>query len=615
MQLRILTTAIALSLPACVLAQTPNPTDLDRVTVTGTRTAVTIDQSLSAVEVIDRDEIDRSQAYSLPQLLRGRAGINLVNQGGLGKLTTLFLRGTESDQTLFLIDGVRIGSAASGLAALQDIPIDSIERIEIVRGPRSSLYGSDAIGGVIQIFTRRDRGAATPHLALTAGSYDLRQASAGIGGGGAHGWYGIDAAYQRTDGINACNVATPTPYSGGCFIATPQPDRDGYRNRSLSLRGGIDVTDALTLEGHALRAEGHNDYDGDFVDHSDIVQQVVGGSAKWQVTNAVKLQFTGGRNVDASDNFLGTTAKGSFSTNRDSATLQGDVTLAPQQLLTFGLDWLHDSIASDTPYDVVARGNRAGFAQYQGRIGRNDLQASVRRDDNDQFGGHNTGSVAWGIDAARGLRFTASAGTAFKAPTFNELYYPYYGNSRLRPESSRSIELGVAQHQANWHWKLNAYQTTIDDLITYDSTIFAANNLDRARIRGAELTAGATLAGWDVSAQTSFVDPRNRSSSNFDNLLPRRARQSARIDLDRAFGRWRLGASGIAEGGRYDDVPNTLHVGGYATLDLRAEYRLRPAWTLQAALRNAFDREYETAAFYNQPGREVSVSLRWRPTQ
>jgi vitamin B12 transporter len=613
MQLRILTTALALSLPACALAQN-DATDLDQITVTGTRTAVTVDQSLSAVEVIDREEIERSQAHSLPQLLRGRAGINLVNQGGLGKLTTLFMRGTESDQTLFLVDGVRIGSATSGLASLQDIPVEQIERIEIVRGPRSSLYGSEAIGGVIQIFTRRGVEGIHPHLRAGVGSHGLREASAGIDVGSARGWFGVDGSWQKTDGINACNVATPSPFSGGCYITTPQPDRDGYRNASVSVHGGVKPSDTLTLEANALRSEGHNKYDSnpDFglPDNSDTVQQVVGAKVRYVPSDRFTLQFTAGRNVDASNDFLGHAFTDRFDSTRDSATLQGDIGLAKGQLLTVGLDWLRDRAEILLPFN---RGNRAGFVQYQGHVGRSDFEASLRHDDNDQFGGHDTGGLAWGIDASHGMRVTASIGTAFKTPTFNELYYPYYGNPDLRPETSRSVEVGVGQRQSVWHWRLDAYQTTINQLISYDATQFRANNIDSARIRGAELTAGATLAGWDVTGQASYVDPRNRGGDNFDKLLARRARQSARVDLDRAFGAWRVGGSWIAEGGRYDDAANTLHVGGYSTLDLRAEYSLHHDWMLQGEVRNLLDREYETAAFYNQPGREFAVSVRWRP--
>jgi vitamin B12 transporter len=610
----MLSAALALSLPASALAQT-TATELDEVTVTGSRTAVTVDASLSPVEIIDREAIERSQAQSLPELLRGRAGVNLSNQGGAGKLTTLFLRGSESDHVLVLIDGIRIGSSTSGLVSFQDLPLAMIDRIEIVRGPRSSLYGSDAIGGVIQIFTRRDRGAATPHAAFTAGSHDLRGASAGIGGSGSRGWYGIDAAYQRTDGINACNVATPTPFSGGCFIGAAQPDRDGYRNRSLSLRGGLDATDAFSIEGHALRVEGHNDYDGDFVDSSDVVQQVVGGRAQWQATGAFKLQLTAGRNVDASDNFLGATPNGFFSTHRDSATLQGDVTLAPHHLLTLGVDWLRDSVDSDTPYDEQARGNRAAFAQYQGNVGAHDLQASLRRDDNDQFGSHTTGSAAWGRDFGAGWRATAGYGTAFKAPTFNELYYPFFGNAALRPESSRSWEAGIAYRAQHGHWRLDGFSTRVDDLIAYDASIFLPNNIDRARLRGAELGFGSALAGWDLDASVSWLDPRNRSGNDAGKLLPRRARQTARLDLDRGFGRFHLGVTGIVEGTRFDDIANTRRLGGYATLDLRAQYALASDWSVQARVANVFDRDYQTAAFYNQPGREVSVSLRWQPVQ
>jgi vitamin B12 transporter len=194
-----------LGLPGAAFAQAA--TDLDEVIVTATRTAITVDDALAAVEVIDSEEIARSQARSLPELLRGRAGVNLVNQGGVGKLTTLFLRGSESDHVLVLVDGVRIGSATSGLAAFQDLPIDQIDRVEVVRGPRSSLYGSEAIGGVIQVFTRRSRAGVTPHFKLGSGSNGLREANGGLDIGFARGWFGVDYNHQSSDGIHACRGA------------------------------------------------------------------------------------------------------------------------------------------------------------------------------------------------------------------------------------------------------------------------------------------------------------------------------------------------------------------------------------------------------------------------
>ena len=304
--------------------------DLDEVVVTATRTAVTVDQSLAAVEVIDREQIERSQAHSLPELLRGRAGINLSNQGGAGKLTTLFLRGTESDHVLVLVDGVRIGSSTSGLAAFQDLPLatDRAHRDRARPALEPVRLGSDRRRDP-DLHPPRHAAATTPRFALTAGSHGLRA------GQRRHrrrrrrvGWYGIDAAYQRTDGINACDVATPTRCSGGCFISTPQPDRDGYRNRSLSLRGGINAGDALTFEGHALRAEGHNDFDGDYV--RQLRRGAAGG--RRQRANGRRRTHSSCSSPPAATSMRPTSSSatrsmGYFSTDRDSATLQGDLAL------------------------------------------------------------------------------------------------------------------------------------------------------------------------------------------------------------------------------------------------------------------------------------------------
>lgn len=622
MSLRVsfLAVAVAAALPLSVSAQSA-AVDLDTVVVTGTRTALTVDDSLAAVEVIDRDEIARSQARSLPELLRGRAGISLVNQGGLGKLTTLFMRGAESDHTLFLVDGVRVGSATSGLTAITDLPVELIERVEIVRGPRSSLYGSEAIGGVIQVFTRRGATGVTPRLRLGGGSHGLREVGAGVDLGFDRGWFGADYNHQSVDGFNACRGAG-FPVFAGCFMDEPDPDADGYENNALSLRAGFRPTDALTIEAQGLRAEGNNAYDADpmwgLPDESDTVQQVVGGSVRYAPGERVALKLTAGRNTDRSDNSRDGSAISFFESTRDSATLQGDFGVGAAQLLTLGYDWARDrgSVGDAFSGYAAERGNRAGFAQYQGAFGTHDLQASLRRDDNDQFGGHTTGGLAWGMDFGPGLRLTANAGTAFKAPSFNELYFPFFGNPELLPETSESAELGLGQRRGDWRWQLNAFETRIDDLITYDTAIASANNLEQARIRGAELTGGLALAGWDVGLSASWVDPRNRSpGANFDRLLPRRARTSARLDLDRGFGDLRLGASVVGEGERYDDVANTLRLSGYATLDLRAEYALSPAWTLQARVANAFDRDYETAAYYVQPGRTFALALRYAPAR
>jgi vitamin B12 transporter len=608
-----LSLAIAAVLPGTAFAANADAGDeLDEVVVTATRTAVTTDAALAPVEVIGRDEILRAQATSLADLLRGRAGINITNQGGDGKLTTMFVRGSESDHVLVLIDGVRVGSATSGLVSFQDLPVSLIDRIEIVRGPRSSLYGSEAIGGVIQIFTRRDRGDASFRFHAGAGSHGRREGGIGIGGGSERGWFGLDAGFKRTDGIDACRGAG-FPVFAGCFV-DGQTDRDGYTQHAFSLRGGVNIGDSVVLQGHGLRVSGENEYDGSFVDNSDIVQQVVGATLKWQAGERVAVQFAAGSNKDESENFLGTVSAGEFATQRDSASVQADFTLAERQVLTAGLDWLRDRVDSDTGYDDTRRSNRAVFAQYQGGFGAHDLQLAVRRDDNDQFGGKTTGSAAWGMGFAEHWRVTASYGTAFKAPTFNELYFPFFGNPDLRPEHSKTFDLGLAWRGERTRVALNAFETRVDDLIAYDGSIFLPNNIEKTRLRGAELQVDTAVFGWNIVGAASWLDPENRAPGLNDGKdLPRRARETARIDVDRAFGDFSVGLTGVANGERYDDLGNTRRVDGFATLDLRAEYRFAQHWTLQARVANVFDEQYETTSFYNQPGRTWSLMLRFQP--
>lgn len=617
----LLATACALALPTAAFAQQaathPAATDLDEVVVTATRTPTALSSAIAPTQVIDREEIERSQARDLTDLLRGRAGIDVANQGGAGKLSTVFMRGTESDHVLVLVDGVRIGSATAGLAAFQDLPIDQIDRVEIVRGPRSSLYGSEAIGGVIQVFTRRDTAGITPRARIGAGSHGLREASAGIGGKAGRGWFGVDAAYQRTDGINACR-GDGTLFRG-CF--TDEPDRDGYRNRSLNLRGGVDLTDTLVLEAHALRAQAFNEYDGSIFggNEADNVQQVAGGKLAFTPGDAFKLTVQAGRAYDKSDTYFNAHDRtprsyvGAFDTRRDTASAQADIGLSAGHLLTLGADWQRDAVQSDTAYAVTDRDNVAAFAQYQGRFGAHRLQASLRRDDNEQFGGATTGGLGWGMDLGDGLSLRASYGTGFKAPTFNDLYFPFGGNAALDPERSKSANVGIVQARGAWRWSLDAYQTRIDDLIALD-TAFVPRNIARARIRGAEFTAGTTLAGWDLSTQLAYTDPRNQSPGSSDgNLLPRRARATGRIDLDRAFGDLRLGLTARAAGSRYDNAANTARLGGYGTLDLRAAWAFHPDWSLEARATNLLDKRYETVQYYNQPGREYGLALRWSP--
>jgi len=574
--------------------------------------------------VITRDEIERLQPSSLPDLLRGMPGISLSSNGGAGKATSVFLRGTESDHTLVLIDGVKVGSATSGGAALQDIPVEQVERIEIVRGPFSSLYGSEALGGVIQIFTRRPHAAFSPSFSAGVGSYDTQRVAAGIAGRGDRGWYSINAAHELTEGFDACR-GFGAPFFAGCF--TDEPDHDGYRNNSLSVQGGYRFNQAWDADARLLQAYGHNEYDGSFNNQSDIVQRVAGARLRYQPLETLTLTLNLGRSGDLSDNFKDDRFTGAFDSHRSSGSLQADIGVG-KGLASVGFDWQRDEVDSTTPYIdsntnqvVDQRLSRAAFGQWQQSFGAHSLQASVRRDDNDQFGGKTTGSALWGWDLTGALRVTASYGTAYKAPTFNELYYPYFGNPNLGPETSRSIELGLRGKHGWGGWSANAFENEVDDLIAYDPLLTddahpfgQPNNIDRALIRGVEATIDATLAAWNLRGSATWLDPRNDGNDlNRDNFLPRRARRSARIDADRDFGRFSLGASVYAAGERYDDPANTQRLGGYATTDLRFGFSLTPSWNLQLSANNVFDRQYETAAYYRQPGRNYFATVRYSP--
>ncbi|KAF1014144.1 MAG: Vitamin B12 transporter BtuB [Stenotrophomonas maltophilia] len=403
-----------------------------------------------------------------------------------------------------------------------------------------------------------------------------------------------------------------SPFAG---CGADEPDRDGYRNLSKSLRGGYALNEQWAVEGSALRADGRNHYDG-FYNYSETRQQVLAGKVRYTPSARLALTASVGRSDNESQDYGPFDARGSAQTHRDSASLQGDIAVAEGQLLSAGVDWSNDNLdGSSAGYLVDSRRNTGVFAQYQGRFGRRQLQASVRNDDNQQFGNHSTGSLGWAMTLDHGLRVNASYGSAFKAPTFSDLYGPWSGVPTLKPEKARSANVGISQQGQGWRWALDAYETRIDDLITYDAATFMMHQVEKARIRGAELTGGTTLAGFDINAQLSWTDPRNRTagSSQYDNLLARRARQTARLDVDRRFGNLRVGVTAQGAGERFDDAANRVTVAGYGTLDLRAEYAVTPAWTLLARAANVFDRRYETVAWYNQPGREYQLSVRYQP--
>ncbi len=599
------------------------PYQKEPVIVTATRTAQTVDSALASVTVISREDIERQQARSIQDLFRGLPGINIANNGGPGKNTSIFMRGTESDHVLVMIDNIKVGSATTGTTAFENIPLEQIERIEIVRGPRSSLYGSEAIGGVIHIFTRKGDGKAgfRPHFSFGGGSYGTLNGSAGFSASYGKGWLNLTASGKGTNGFNACR-GKPSPGGAGCF--TNEPDRDGYRNVSGSVRAGYRFDNGLDISANFMQSEGRTQFDGSFTNKTETMQQVVGGTAHYSPLKFWRIKVSGGRSRQDSDNFLGSVFSSRFNTTRDTISIQNDFTVNKNNLLTLGMDYWDDQIKSTESFDENSRTNWGAFSQHQTTIGAFDGQLSGRIDSNEQFGTHLTGGIGAGYAITDKIRFTANFGTAFKAPTFNQLYFPNFGNPNLNPEKSRSLEFGVRGNM-NWgKWAVNIYETHIDNLIVNVSDsatgFFLPKNVSKARIRGLEAILSTQIKGWQLNGNLTFMDPENRASANNPelaanrgNILPRRARESFRLDADRRFGRYRVGATLLVEGKRFDNTENTRKLDSYVKFDLRAEYALNKNWRLQGRIENLFNERYETASFFNQPGRNFFALLRYQP--
>jgi vitamin B12 transporter len=562
--------------------------DLRDVVITANRTATSVDTTLAATTVITRAQIETMQARSLEDLLRGVDGLNIGNSGGPGKLTSFFVRGSEPEHLLVLVDGVRIGSATAGTAALQNIPIESIERIEFVRGPRSSLYGSEAVGGVLQIFTRRQGNDLAPEISVSGGSFNTRQLSAALSGGGEDAWFSLQGSEQKIGGFDSC-YGSSTLFAG-CF--TEEPDKDGYHYRSAALRAGVKVGTGTQLEANLLRAPSRVEYDGSFTNRSKLLQQVASLGLTQTISEGNQFALRAGRSWDKSDDYLNEDFMGDFQTRRDSYSAQWDWQFAVGQILTIGADYVNDVVDSTTGFEAKERDNTAVFAQYVGDHGPWRTEVSVRGDDNQQFGNHGTTSAALGYAVSDALQFVAQYGTAFRAPSFNELYYPDFSNPELDPERSRSIELAAKGRVS--------------------SARFLPANVDAARIQGVEAGALIPWQEWVLEAGTTLLDTENRSDdANHGNRLMRRPKFSGHLDLARSFGEMEIGARVVAEGARFDNSSNTRKVDGFTTLDLRAEYAFTSGLRVQARAANVFDEDYETVAFYNQPGRAFYITLRY----
>lgn len=581
--------ATSLTLPTIADEQSP-------IIVTATRTAQTADESLASVTVITKEQIDQQQPDDIRSLLTAIAGVDFTNSGGIGKATSMQIRGTSSSHVLVLIDGMRIGSATLGTASIQDIPISQVERIEIVRGPRAALYGSGAIGGVIQIFTKKGIEKEQATMELGYGTYGTSKISAGLSNKKNNTSFSLNANHFKTNGFDAKNDS--------------ETDNDGNINDSVSFNINHEFSNKTSLGLNFMHADGHTDFDGSFQNNTDFVQQTTGLKFKFPAKNNWDMSLSASQSIDKSNNFLNTTYKSTFDTNRTNASWQNDISFGSSQLLTFGIDYQHDNVSnSSVAYNKTSRNNTAGFIQHQWNGKNNDIQVALRNDNNQAFGVHATGSLAYGHQFNESIRLITSYGTAFKAPTFNNLYYPGSGNPNIKPEESESYEIELRGKHKISRWSVSLYHTNISNLIVYPPPSYAVTNLGNTEINGIEFSLKTKVAGWNTSFDVTALDPYDTDTNK---ILQRRSLGSLKLSMDKKIGKWTSGFSYIGQRYRFDDTTNTTRVNGYAIVNLRASYAVSEKLSIKAKVENIFDKEYETVDGYNNPGQSIFISMKYQ---
>ncbi|GAA4649506.1 TonB-dependent vitamin B12 receptor [Kistimonas scapharcae] len=607
--------ALAL-LPLAIMAANVHADDvyeMDNVVVTASRTAQTIDETLAPVTVISRKDIEQSQASSVPELLKRVPGMQVSTSGGAGSTTSIYLRGTKTAQTLVLLDGHRIDSATSGSASLQIIDPDMIERIEVVRGPRSSLYGADAVGGVIQIFTRKGHSDPRLTLKIGAGSHGTNQYGLNYGGkvGGTN--FNIGGKFFETEGYD--NTSSKSNYSG---------DDDAYRNKSFTASVSHTFDNNVEAGVNILHSEGKNEYDSSYYmrPYDEFRFSTINAFLNIPVNDNWTTRLTTGYSNEMGENFQrlldGTHKKnGSIKSMRNTASWLNDIAWADNQLLTAGIDYSNDRVdTKPNSYEVDSRYNKAVFVQNQSSFENSNLQVGLRRDKNEAFGYKTTGNISWGVNLTDNYRLITSYGTAFRAPTMMDLYYPGSESPDLKPEKSKNAEVELRGNLSQVsHWSVAVFQNDMDDMLLWDGVLRRVNNIEKARIRGIEATFSTQMAAWDITASATYLDPKNLSDNEKtkDKVLQRRARQLLSLDADRAFGRFSFGGTVRAQGKSYDDAENEDRLSGFVTVDLRTAYRFSSELKGELKLANLMDKEYQTALGYQGEPRGVFVSMTWTP--
>ena len=601
LRLSVVSLALCALLPA---ARAQNLAQLHPVVVTATRTEQPLTDVVSDVSVIGRDAIERSGASTVADVLSRLPGVELTRNGGPAAVTSLYVRGAETRHTLLMIDGVRVDSQSTGGPAWHTVPLEQVDRIEVLRGPAAAIYGSDAMGGVVQIFTRQGSGPARPSVAVGLGGHGTRKVDASIIGAQGAVDYALALGHERSTGFNAQQSANP--------------DKDGYRRTAGSARLGWQLNRDHKLEATWLGSQGNAQYDG-FAstqdDHSlqDLSTLGLSWIARWSDTYRTRVATTEGR-----DRYETTPSPYLAETHLRTWLLHNEWKLG-NNTLTAALERREDKLANASTTPVNTQRHQDAVALGYGlKQGVHTLQLNVRRDNDSEFGGHSTGSAAYALTLTPQWRLTASAGTAFRAPTLFQRF-SIYGVPTLKPESARNLELGAKYAAGANFASVVAYRNRVTDLINYVSGpgtcvngvgAFAGcyGNTGKAKYTGLTLTGGTRLARVGLTASLDLQNPIDEVTGK---LLARRAKRVAKLGAETSVQGWQLAADWVLSGERFNNAANTQRLGGYGLVNLAATKDLAPGWTLLARVDNLANHDYQTVTGYATAGRTLYVGLKW----
>jgi vitamin B12 transporter len=579
----------------------------DRITVTATRVPTKVSDVVADITVIDRAQLERAAGRTLVDLLSQQPGLQFSSSGGLGKNSSLYIRGLEARHTLLLVDGVRLYSATVGTPSFDNLPLEAIDRIEIVRGPMSALYGSGAVGGVVQIFTRSGVQGLTANAKAVLGTHDFAQTSAGV----AFGDSSFNAAAQ-VQHVNDKGVSATSPNAP---FGSYNPDHDGFRQTGGSLRLGWKPMAGWDVSALALQAKGVTGLDdgpgGEA--RAELENRVASLAVRGDLLKGWTTRLSAAQSVDIYNTLSSASAfatLGAIQSQIQQTSWENTVATPIGTALVL-LDRQQETVSrAGAPFSLSDRHIDGLALGLNGAAAGQVWQASLRRDRNSQFGGNTSGALGYAYAVLPTLRVGASLAKSFVAPSFNQLYFPGFGNPLLVPEEGRHAELNLRWALGEQAFKLAAYRNGYRGYITSGP---APVNLPYAQINGVTLGYEGQWRDVALTASYDHVDPRNTTEGNANNgkLLPRRAPNAARLGADWTAGAWTAGATVTAFSSRYDNTANTVRLGGYGTLDLRTEWAVTRETRLGLKVNNLGDQAYQTALGYNQPGREAFVTLRW----